>query len=235
MHYNSADETTKTIQKPKKDFQLRRQIHRSMLISHEQWSKPKFSQSSYFTVVLMGTFPMDRYIKQLWMDGRDGTTPPWTTTRKKTRNLTIISHEFLTPPVFPVSKKRMDRNHCWWKKSCTTWDVLKNAANNGIDYQPQLVQDFWSINSSICLKEHHALIPALTRMLIHRQIMKTKQPPPASPRVSLNKKTHYRLHQFKKKLGLSSLCIYGDDVFLFNKKMYCRIFRCISVTSNEKE
>ena len=28
--------------------------------------------------------------------------------------------------------------YCWWKKSCTTWDV-KNPINNGINYQPQLV------------------------------------------------------------------------------------------------
>ena len=27
----------------------------------------------------------------------------------------------------------------WWKKSCTTWDV-QNLVNNGISYQPQLVQ-----------------------------------------------------------------------------------------------
>ena len=30
---------------------------------------------------------------------------------------------------------------CWWLKSCTTWDVWK-PINNGINYQPQLVQDF---------------------------------------------------------------------------------------------
>jgi len=28
--------------------------------------------------------------------------------------------------------------HCWWKKSCTTWDV-KNPVNTGINYQAQLV------------------------------------------------------------------------------------------------
>ena len=28
--------------------------------------------------------------------------------------------------------------YCWWKKSCTTWDV-SNLVNNGINYQPQLV------------------------------------------------------------------------------------------------
>ena len=31
--------------------------------------------------------------------------------------------------------------YCWWLKSCTTWDVW-NLINNGINYQPQLVQDF---------------------------------------------------------------------------------------------
>ncbi len=31
--------------------------------------------------------------------------------------------------------------YCWWLKSCTTWDVW-NPINNGINYQPQLVQDF---------------------------------------------------------------------------------------------
>ena len=30
--------------------------------------------------------------------------------------------------------------YCWWTKSCTTWDV-QNPVNNGINYQPQLVQD----------------------------------------------------------------------------------------------
>ena len=38
-------------------------------------------------------------------------------------------------------------NYCWWKKSCTTWDVY-NLVNTGINYQPQLVQDFWTINST---------------------------------------------------------------------------------------
>ena len=31
--------------------------------------------------------------------------------------------------------------YCWCLKSCTTWDVW-NPINNGINYQPQLVQDF---------------------------------------------------------------------------------------------
>ncbi len=38
---------------------------------------------------------------------------------------------------FPFPKVR----YCWWLKSCTTWDV-QNLVNNGINYQPQLVQDF---------------------------------------------------------------------------------------------
>ena len=29
-------------------------------------------------------------------------------------------------------------SYCWWKKSCTTWDVY-NLVNNKINYQPQLV------------------------------------------------------------------------------------------------
>ena len=29
-------------------------------------------------------------------------------------------------------------SYCWWLKSCTTWDVW-NPKNNGINYQPQLV------------------------------------------------------------------------------------------------
>ena len=33
-------------------------------------------------------------------------------------------------------------NYCWWLKSCTTWDVW-NPMNNGKNYQPQLVQDFF--------------------------------------------------------------------------------------------
>ena len=31
-----------------------------------------------------------------------------------------------------------NKNYHWWLKSCTTWDVW-NLANNGINYQPQLV------------------------------------------------------------------------------------------------
>ena len=32
----------------------------------------------------------------------------------------------------------MQVGYCWWKRSCTTWDV-QNLVNNGINYQPQLV------------------------------------------------------------------------------------------------
>ena len=39
-------------------------------------------------------------------------------------------------------------SYCWWKKSCTTWNV-ENPANNGINYQPQLVSRISSINSII--------------------------------------------------------------------------------------
>ena len=36
--------------------------------------------------------------------------------------------------------------YCWWKTSCTTWDVA-NLVNSRINYQPQLVSlpDFWTI------------------------------------------------------------------------------------------
>ena len=39
-----------------------------------------------------------------------------------------------------------EMNYCWWKKSCTTWDVW-NLVNNGINYQAQLVSRISSINS----------------------------------------------------------------------------------------
>ena len=32
--------------------------------------------------------------------------------------------------------------YCWWKKSCTTWDVWIRV-NHGINYKPQLVHDFF--------------------------------------------------------------------------------------------
>ncbi len=37
----------------------------------------------------------------------------------------------------------------WWFRNpaITTWGVKKNSVNNGINYQPQLVQEFWTINS----------------------------------------------------------------------------------------
>ncbi len=41
-------------------------------------------------------------------------------------------------------------NYCWWLKSqTTTWDGFKNLANNGVNYQPQLVSRISAINSSI--------------------------------------------------------------------------------------
>ena len=40
----------------------------------------------------------------------------------------------------------VQRKYCWWKKSCTTWNV-KNLQNHGIDYQPQLFS--WCRISSI--------------------------------------------------------------------------------------
>ena len=43
----------------------------------------------------------------------------------------------------PISLDPKNRRYCWWKKSqTTTWDI-KNPVNNGINYQPQLVQDFF--------------------------------------------------------------------------------------------
>ena len=42
--------------------------------------------------------------------------------------------------------------YCWWKKSCTTWDV-KSPVNNGINYQPQLVQDFFHQQYHVVLDE----------------------------------------------------------------------------------
>ena len=56
----------------------------------------------------------------------------------------------------PNGQKRPDRypkfcqKYCWWKKSCTTWDV-QNLVNNGIDYQPQLVQDFFHQQYVCCV------------------------------------------------------------------------------------
>ena len=37
--------------------------------------------------------------------------------------------------------------YCWWKKSCTTWDVFKEPVNDGMSYQPQLVS--WISSNSI--------------------------------------------------------------------------------------
>ena len=41
--------------------------------------------------------------------------------------------------------------YCWWKKSCTTWDA-ENPVNNGRNYQPQLVQDFWTIKQYVSFR-----------------------------------------------------------------------------------
>ena len=38
--------------------------------------------------------------------------------------------------------------YCLWKNSCTTWDV-KNLVNNGINYQPQLVNAGF-LPSTVC-------------------------------------------------------------------------------------
>ena len=45
-----------------------------------------------------------------------------------------------------MSRSKIMRNicYCWWKKSCTTWDI--KPGNNGIFYQPQLLQDFFQRN-----------------------------------------------------------------------------------------
>ena len=49
---------------------------------------------------------------------------------------------------FPPLHPRNTRNYCWWKNSCTTWDEQK-LVNNGINYQPQLVNaGFLNISSS---------------------------------------------------------------------------------------
>ena len=41
-------------------------------------------------------------------------------------------------------------SYCWWKKSCTTWDVKNHVYKKWYGYLPyQLVPDFWTINSSI--------------------------------------------------------------------------------------
>ena len=43
---------------------------------------------------------------------------------------------------YPVSMLKFRGGYCWWLKSQTTsWDV-QNPVNNGVNYQPQLVQDF---------------------------------------------------------------------------------------------
>ena len=42
----------------------------------------------------------------------------------------------------PWISPNQKRYYFWWKKSCTTWDI-QNLVNNGINYQPQLVQSFF--------------------------------------------------------------------------------------------
>ncbi len=46
-------------------------------------------------------------------------------------------------------------SYCWWKKSCTTWDV-KNPVNNGINYL--LVQDFF--HQQYCWKKDADISPS---------------------------------------------------------------------------
>ncbi len=48
---------------------------------------------------------------------------------------------------FDGSSRPFFGRHCWWLKSCTTWDVW-NPINNGINYQPQLVSRISAINST---------------------------------------------------------------------------------------
>ena len=45
--------------------------------------------------------------------------------------------------------------YCWWKKSCTTWDV-KFPINDGIKYQPQLVSRIFSINSTVWVQPQNS-------------------------------------------------------------------------------
>ena len=68
-------------------------------------------------------------------------------------------HPFMAMPIFfcklffstcwaPVChttlllRKHISWYYCWWKKSCTNWDVQK-PVNNGTKYLYQLVQDFF--------------------------------------------------------------------------------------------
>ena len=59
-------------------------------------------------------------------------------------------HEIVSNNVIMQSslqKIQWHKHYCWWLKSCTTWDV-SDPVNNGINYQPQLVQDFFHLNMS---------------------------------------------------------------------------------------
>ena len=48
--------------------------------------------------------------------------------RPDSKSVPLFGHRFLCHT----------QSYCWWKQSCTTWDVW-NLVNNGIDYQPQLI------------------------------------------------------------------------------------------------
>ena len=52
-----------------------------------------------------------------------------------------------------------NRNCCWWKKSCITWDV-ENPANSGINYQPQLANaEFPPATVSCNSRDHQSRKP----------------------------------------------------------------------------
>ena len=65
-----------------------------------------------------------------------------------------FEHGRLESPLIPVDSDSTSNRiwYCWWKKSCTTWDVY-NPVNNGINYQPLVIRDRPSIN--IGSTEHH--------------------------------------------------------------------------------
>ena len=51
--------------------------------------------------------------------------------KKRFRHMTLV-----LPVILPIARVV---KYCWWKKSCTTWNVFETLSNNGINYQPQLV------------------------------------------------------------------------------------------------
>ena len=51
--------------------------------------------------------------------------------KKRFRHMTLV-----LPVILSISRVL---KYCWWKKSCTTWNVFETLSNNGINYQPQLV------------------------------------------------------------------------------------------------